>query len=212
MISAEHIQLSIQRAIEGQSNLSPDIHNIRGFSTPTIRRLVNNLCQEADVYLEVGLYCGATFCSSFNPQCVSIGIEDHSQDFSAGFDNVKKELKENVSKFLDRAEEVHIHYEDCFKIDKTKLHADIDILYYDGEHGAINTAKALPWFFDNMANTFLLIADDVRWSSVMAGLIYGFEVVKEKCEIVQEWWLHGEQPNDDPVWHNSVGLFLVKRK
>lgn len=212
MITTDHINLSIQRALDGQSNLGPGIHEIRGFSTQTIRRLVNNLCQGVETYLEVGLYCGATFCSSFNKNTVSIGIEDHSQDFSAGFETVKNELKESLDKFSDRAKEVHIHYEDCFKIDKSKLPDNINALYYDGEHSAINTAKALPFFIDKMADTFLYIADDVRWSSVMAGLIYGFESVKDKCEMVQEWWLHGDQPSDDPIWHNSVALFLIKKK
>lgn len=212
MITPEHIQLSIKRALEGQSNLSPEIHDIRGFSTQTIRRLVNNLTQGAQTYMEVGLYCGATFCSSFNSNCTSIGIEDHSQDFSAGFEQVKKELKENVDKFSELAKEVYIHYEDCFKIDKSLLPSGIDMLYYDGEHSAINTAKALPYFLDNMNDTFLYMVDDVRWGSVMAGLIYGFELVNSKCDIIQEFRLYGEQPNDDPIWHNGVALFLIKKK
>lgn len=210
-MTVEHINLSIKRALEGQSNLSQSQLAVRGFSTPTIRRLFSNLCNlENGTYLEVGLFCGATFISSFNSGMTCIGIENYSQDFSVA--TVKEELEKNISDHSDRAKEVHVLYEDCFAVDKIKLPTDIDIFYYDGEHSAINTAKALPLFIDKMKDTFIYIVDDVRWSSVMSGLIYGFELVKDKCDIIQEWWLHGEQLNDDPIWHNSVAIFLIKKK
>lgn len=212
MISAEHIQLSIQRALEGQSNLSSEIHNIRGFSTPTIRRLINNLCQGAETYLEVGLYCGATFCSSFNKNCTSIGIEDHSQDFSAGFEQVKKELKENVDKFSDMAKEVYVHYEDCFKIDKSLIPGNIDVFMYDGHHDEQFQAAALPHFIDKMADSFIYLVDDWAWKSVFDGTNKGFEELKDKIEIQMHWPLRGYSLENDPIWHNSAGVFLIKKK
>src|SRR5690242_17083526 len=116
MITKEHVDKSIQNAIAGKSNLTEDILSIRGFCTPTIRHLFNNICNIHGAYLEVGLFCGASYISSFNEQCISVGIEDHSQDFSAGFDQVKKELIENVKRHQDRAGGLHVHYVDCFKM------------------------------------------------------------------------------------------------
>jgi hypothetical protein len=212
MITVERVNLSIQRALEGQSNLSQGQIGARGFSTPAMRRLVNNLCQGVDLYLEIGLYCGATFCSSFNKSTTSIGIEDHSQDFSAGFETVKKELQENINSFLDRAKEVKVHYEDCFKMDKTVLPDNIQIYYFDGEHSEESQAKALPHFIDKMADTFLFIVDDWAWPSVFNGTNKGFQEISEKIEIAYHWPLRGYSLQDDPIWHNSVGLFLINKK
>lgn len=214
MITTEHIQQSIEKAIKGESNLTEDILNIRGFSTPTIRKLFNNLCNtEQEInYLEIGLFCGASFCSSFNKNCISIGIEDHSQDFSEGFEKVKKELKDNLDKFSDKAKEVHVHYADCFKMDKALIPDGIDILFWDGEHTLENQSKALPHFFDKMADTFLVVTDDYNWPQVEQGTNNGMAELKDKMEILDCWVLRGYQLQNDLVWHNGVHLLLCKKK
>lgn len=126
-MTIEHIQQSIQKALGGYPNLTDEL-SIRGFSTPTQRRLMANLCENASIYLEVGLYCGATFCSSFNKGLTAIGIENYSQDFSVS--TVKDELTENLSKFSDNAKEAKVYYEDCYKMDLSALPKNIDILYF----------------------------------------------------------------------------------
>ncbi len=214
MITKEHIDISIKRAIEGQSNLSKSQLEVRGFSTPTMRRLVNQLCnmEGRGTYLEVGLFCGGTFVSSFNPNTVSVGVEDHSQDFSAGFELVKKELKENIDAHAERALEIHTHYEDCFKIDITKLPNNIDILFFDGEHSEESQAKALPYYFDRMADTFLFMVDDWAWQPVFDGTNRGLRELQDKMTVEMHWPLRGYSLNDDPIWHNGVALFLINKK
>lgn len=214
MISVEHINKSIEKALRGESNLTQDILNVRGFSTPTIRKLFNCLCDTSEpiTYLEVGLFCGATFCSSFNKNCTSIGIEDHSQDFSEGFEKVKQELKDNLDKFSNRAKEVHVHYEDCFKIDKSKLPNNIDILFYDGYHGEEEQAAALPAFFDKMADKFLWIVDDFNWTYVAKGTDIGLASLKDKINIELCWPLRGYHAENDAIWHNGLNLYLISKK
>lgn len=209
-MTADHIQQSIDNAIAGISNVSKEILDITGFSTPTIRQLFNNLCDIDGTYLEVGLFCGASFCASFNKNCTSIGVEDHSQDFSAGFEQVKKELEENVDRFSDRSKEVQVHYVDCFKMDKSVL-PKIDIYSFDGFHSFDTQSRALPEFLDNMNDTFCFLVDDYSWNYVKAGTLSGFELLKDKIEIQKQWVL-GEGCNNDPIWHNSVAVFLINKK
>lgn len=213
-MTSEHIQLSIKRALEGQSNLSQEQLAVRGFSCPPIRRLFNHLCniEGGVVYLEVGLFCGATFVSSFNPNLTAIGIEDHSQDFSEGFELVKKELKENIDKFSDRAKEVYVHYEDCFKIDKDNLPDNIDIFFYDGNHSEENQAKALPYFFDKMADKFIFIVDDFNWPEVFNGTNRALAELAEKIDVEYAQVLRGYQLQNDPIWHNGLCVYLIKKK
>lgn len=210
-VSIEHIEKSIENALAGKSNLTQDILNVRGFSTPTIRHLFNNLCDIDGTYLEVGLFCGASFCSSFNPNCTSIGVEDHSQDFSAGFELVKQELKENVDRFSERAKEVYVHYVDCFSMDKSVL-PKIDIYSFDGFHSEETQAKALPYFLDNMADRFIWIVDDYNWDYVASGTNIGLQSLSDKIEVEKAWVLRGYHLNNDPIWHNGIVIYLIKKK
>jgi hypothetical protein len=154
-MTEQHINEAIEKALAGKSNLHSSILKARGFSTATQRHLINNLCNIEGTYLEVGLFAGATFCSSFNEKCVSIGIEDLSQDF--GERDIEKELEANISMYSPAAKEVHTHYTDCFDIRMDLIPDGIDIYCYDGEHSSKNQAKALPHFFDKMADAFLYI-------------------------------------------------------
>lgn len=211
MINLDHIKKSIDNALAGKSNLTEEILKIRGFSTETIRHLFNNLCNITGTYLEIGLFCGASFCSSFNKNCTSIGIEDHSQDFSAGFETVKKELKENVDMFSDRSKEVQVHYVDCFNIpDEAILDGSIDIYSYDGFHSFESQAKALPSFLNKMKDKFVFLCDDFSWDYVKAGTLKGFDDLSDKIEIEKQWIL-GEGFQNHSVWHNGLMVCLINK-
>jgi hypothetical protein len=209
MITKEHVDKSIENALSGKSNLTEQQLNVRGFSTNTIRYLFNNICNINGTYLEVGLFCGGTFVSSFNENLNAIGIENYAQDFSVS--SVKEELQANLLSNVTRAKSVKLFYEDCFSIQSDWLPRDIDILFYDGHHDEEFQAKALPYFIDNMANTFLYIADDAHWKSVIDGTAKGIESLIGKIRIDEHWVLSGERDNDDPIWHNGVIMFLISK-
>ncbi len=207
----EHIQQSIDNAVAGKSNLTQEILNIRGFSTPTIRHLFNNLCNIEGNYLEIGLYCGASFVSAFNDGCNCIGIENHFQDFGEGFELVAQELKDNINTFSGRAKDVKVHYDDCFTMDKSVL-PKIDILYYDGFHGFDETAKSLPAFIDNLADKAIVLYDDVSWKQVWQGIDKALFDLKDKIEIEKCWSLRGYYPENDAVWWNGLNVYLINKK
>lgn len=211
-MTIEHIEQSIQKALRGESNLTEEELSIRGFSTPTMRHLWNNLCNTGSqlTYLEAGLYCGATFCSSFNENTVSIGIEDFSQDFSVS--TVKEELASNCIRFALRSKEHHVIPEDCFAMDKGKLPDNIDIFFYDGNHSEEYQAKALPHFFDKMADRFIFIVDDFNWPEVFNGTSKGLNQLADKIIVERVWALRGYNLQDDPAWHNGLCIYLIKKK
>lgn len=211
-MTKEFIDNAIQNAVEGKSNLTQDILNVRGFSTPTIRHLFNNLCNIEGTYLEVGLFCGASFCASFNKNCTAIGIEDHSQDFSEGFEKVKEELKDNLRMFKYRAKEVQVHYADCFSIDKSLLPDNINIYSYDGWHSEEHQTKALPYFFDKMADKFIWIIDDINWDYVWTGTNNGLIQLRDYIEVEHCRVLRGYQLQNDPIFHNGVAIYLINKK
>jgi len=209
-MTIEHISNSIYKALQGYPKLDEGELDVHGFSTPTQRRLFHNLCEEAGTYLEVGLFCGGTFCSSFNDGLTAIGIEDYSQDFSR--QTVKKELEENVEKFKHKAKDVIVHYKDCFKIDKETLPKNIDILFYDAHHDEIYQQMALPYYVDNMADRFLYLVDDYNWKQVSDGTKKGLAELSDKIEIEYEVVLRGTFENNDPIYHNGIAIFLINKK
>lgn len=211
-MTSQHIQESIDKALKGESSLTQDQLSVRGFSTPTIRHLFSNLCNIEGTYLEIGLFCGATFVSSFNSKLTSIGIEDHSQDFSEGFELVKKELKENIDKFSGNAKEVQVHYADCFAMDKSLLPDNIDIYFFDGFHSFETQFKALPSFLDKMANKFIWVVDDLNWPYVSEGTNAALKGLEDKIDVEGCWILRGYHLNNDSVWHNGIGLYLINKK
>lgn len=211
MVNAEHIQKSIDNALAGISNLTQDILSVRGFSTPTIRHLFNNLCNIIEgKYLEVGLYCGATFCSSFNKDTISVGIEDFSQPFGIG--TVKEELQKNIHDNLHKARGVKLINGDCFSDGILSEPFKFNIIFYDANHDEENQEKALPYFLDKMAERFIYIVDDTNWEPVITGLVKGMVSINEKIEVIDEWNMVGESICDDPVWHNGVRIFLINKK
>lgn len=209
-MTKEHIDRSIKDALGGISNLTESELAVGGFSTPTMRHLFNNLTNISGTYLEVGLWMGGTFVSSFNKNLISIGIENYSQDF--GVVGVKDHLEKNIADHKHIAKDIQLHFEDCFTMDKSVLPKNIDIFFYDGVHHELEQSKALPHFIDNMADTFIYIVDDWSWDAVFKGTNIGFEILKDKIEIIYHLPLRGYSLQDDPVWHNSVALFLIKKK
>lgn len=212
MINAQHIEKAIEKTLKGESNLTDDILSIRGFSTPMIRKLINNICNISGKYLEVGLLCGATFCASFNKNCESYGIEDFSQNFQEDIPNYDaEEMQSNISKYMERAKAVSVRMESFLDIDKGTLPGDIDIYFYDGEHGIECQSVALPEFFDNMAQKFAFIVDDCEWPQVVDGTGVGFKFLRNKISIEKKWELR-DPDEETRIWANGVNIYLISKK
>lgn len=209
MINIEHIENSISKALEGNSNLTNKELSVGGFSTPTMRHLFNNLCNIDGKYLEVGLYMGGTFVASFNKNLLSIGVEDYSQNF--GVSEIKETLKSNINNHCNRAKQVDLYFDDFFKIDTNEFPKEIDILFYDGNHDEEYQAKALPFILDNMADKFIMLVDDYNWESVSNGTKKALDELSDKIKIEQFWHLKGRSNNDDEIWHNGVSIFLINK-
>lgn len=213
-LTVQHIEQSIQKALRGESNLTEAELSIRGFSTNTMRHLWNNLCNTENplVYLEIGLYCGATFCSSFNKNTVSVGVENYSQDF--GVNSVKEELNNNIITLGEKASAVKFYDLDCFNmVNQMPLIPDnVGIYFYDGNHKQDFQAKALSLFLDKMANKFIFIVDDFNWAEVFNGTNMGFEELKDKIDIEYCQVLRGYSLQDDPIYHNGLAIYLINKK
>lgn len=213
-LTPEHVNESIAFALRGHSNLDPAILDVLGFATPTMRRMFSNLCHMDGLkYLEVGTYCGATFVSAFNNNPIhAIGIDNFCQTWNPGRD-IKAECMANRDRFITLiTKSVHFFEGDCFNPALlSQIGSGVDIFYFDGDHTREAQARAMPHFFNLLSDTFLFIVDDYNWPDVESGTDDGLKAVASKITIIHSQCLVGEIRQDDPIWHNGVGLFLCKK-
>lgn len=206
-----HIAKSIERALRGESYLDPDVLEIKGFATPTMRHLFSNLCHIKDlVYLEIGAHCGASFVSAFNNNPIhAIGIDDFTQPFNEP--DFRQQLADNLNRWKDTAKKVDFYDTDCWKLDRDLL-PWVDVFYYDGEHSYASQARALPAFVEQMSPNFIYIVDDFQWDDVKRGTEDGLKALHPYIKIEQEWHLQGEDGrNDHPIWWNGLAIYLISK-
>lgn len=206
-----HVEESIEKALHGESKLDAETLAIKGFSTPTMRHLFNNLCSPDDtVYLEVGAWFGASACAAMcgNVLLSSYVVEDYSQDFSET--GVRASLLASLSAVLQKTWQLTFIEQPCYEIDLALIERPVSIFFFDGEHGRPSQARALPYFFEVMEDTFLFMVDDTNWDPVQLGTADGFAELEGRLKIEHEWKLRTARP-DDPIWHNGLDIYVISK-
>lgn len=218
---AYHVEESIRRARRGDSMLDSETLAVKGFSTPTMRHLFNNLCFPGTtelttgdeiglVYLEVGAWFGASACAAMcgNKALTSFVVEDFSQDFSEP--NVRETLLANLEAVRPKTGSLTFIEQPCYAMDMALIDKPVSIFFFDGEHGRESQGKALPHFFEKMTPKFLFMVDDTNWEAVQQGTADGFVALEGRLKIEKEWKLR-TNGQDDPVWHNGLDIYLISK-
>lgn len=195
----------IDDSIAGKSKLIPDILSIQGMSSARNRHLLNNILNRPAVnYLEIGVWHGSTFISAmYKNEVNSAYAIDNWSEYND---------QESKRSFINNCQEFDINnyslFEcDAFQLDLSLIKDKINIYFYDGDHNQDETRKALTYFLPVLADKFLFIADDYRWSGVNVGVNQG---IKEcKLKIVRKWELDSNG-NDKDGWWNGLGIFILK--
>jgi hypothetical protein len=212
-ILIEHVNQSISAALRHQSWIHAEALDVKGFTSGVMIRLFANLVHlpiENPAYLEVGLYCGKSFCACMNnsPTLNLYGVEDFSQDF--GDPSVRPQLEANIEKFKGDARSVTVINSDAFKVDLKDIKHKIQVYCFDGEHSYESQKKAIPYYLDAMDDTWVFICDDFDWSGPSRGTKDALAELKDKVKIEREWILTDGVP-DSPTWHNGLGIFVLSK-
>ena len=180
---------------------------------------MNNLCsQEGAVYLEVGVFAGATFCAAVqnNDMVAAYANDNWSQpdlqpareDLSISLENVTvdtfvENLQENITtESLDF--DIQVLNGDSSKLGKKDFKHDVNIIFYDGD----NSEQKMREFFLNMLDftedIFTLVVDDANVEENVAITKRFIEAMNLK--VLYERELLNEQ-EDISMWWN--GLYVV---
>lgn len=169
----DKVNNSIYRANKGISRLTNEILAIEGMSSYKIRHFLNNIIDEKSRFLEIGTWKGSTLISALyknNPE-YSLSVDNWSEIF---YNFYKKNWKDTcfASKdFFINCNE-HLGYvpnfieSDCFELDKSNI-KDINIYLYDGPHDDISQYKAIDYFYECLADEFILMIDDYNFTNVV---------------------------------------------
>ena len=214
-------QRAIIEAEAGRSALPPAGLALEGYSSPTVRHFLNNLCRFPSVrYLEVGTWKGSTLMSaSYGNDGRFTAIDDFShhvqsrregQEARAALARVRRRVRGHCR--------TRFHDSDCWDQGlRRRLPRGVNVYFYDGRHTYEDQYRAFTHFDPVLASPYLGVVDDwnrpyVRQATRDALAHLGHEVVWERELFTRGWFrqhLTGEWTL--PHWFNGL-LVAVLRK
>jgi len=188
----QHVDTSIRLADARQSRLDRAAFQARGFTSPKVRHLLNNLGNLDGLdYLEVGVHRGATFIATNyrNTLSSAVAIDNWSEFDDDG--TVKTEFLHHCGTLL-RPDAYQFIEQDCFTVTRKQLPAPVNFYFYDGEHSHESQRLALTHFYPMLDDEFLFLVDDYTWKSAKSGTEQAIaeldlDVLFEQ-ELVDGWW------------------------
>lgn len=211
MITIDDIKGAIGEAFTESRDLFP-IDSVRHLTGNRNRHFLNAIASRADHYLEVGVYCGASFSAAIYKNQnlkMAIAIDSWAENFGGGAEP-KKEFFEAMDKYLPPNFNWQLYQQNCW--DVTELPVKPDVFYYDGAHDEKSQERALTHFGKMCADQFVYICDDYNpysphWQQVVRGTkkgLSGFNVLWE-AEIISTG-------DSRPDWWNGMYVGLLSQK
>jgi hypothetical protein len=196
-----NLQLAFERSERLESKIPKEyIEKLTGLSSPKVWHLLNNLCSEADTYLEIGTYMGSSLMAALYGNSVSATAVDNfcMKPHTRGhFFNNTKHLQFT---FIEQ---------DCFTIKPNIFVKPIELYFFDGEHTYEAQYKALDHFLSAMKNEFVYIVDDWTNQPVKEGT---FDAIQKNNIDVLEMIERGEgKLKDKDGWWCGVAAFKLRK-
>ena len=188
----QHVETSIEHGDRMTSKLDRAAFQARGFTSPKVRHLLNNLGSLDGLdYLEVGVHRGATFvATNYKNTLASATAVDNWSEF-ADDGKVKGEFLHHCSTLLAPGSYRFLE-QDCFTVTREQFRAPINFYLYDGEHSFDAQRKALTHYYALLDDAFIFLVDDFSWETARSGTEeaigeLGLERVYER-ELTEGWW------------------------
>ena len=181
------------------------MYNIPGLTSPKVQKFLNGICKEANSYLEVGSYLGATSVAALDGNKLKAYFVDQwdqpiqtaRDDLGDLPENSKDTFISNVKKYKGN-NTINIFDSDLFNVDRSELE-DIEVFFYDGPHDFETTSRAVQYYAKTLAKDAILIFDDANFDGVVHGANDGLDkaglyprykriILTDKLENVNEMW------------------------
>jgi hypothetical protein len=164
------LRRQIRRAYKLESRMSiPEMEALLAGKRKTSKAvlcLLNNICEDVDSYLEVGLYEGATLCAAVLRNDIrATGIEDFSwREAKLGKDTLLK----NVERHRRTSTSVNLIFKSFRDVDPAEI-GDVDVYFYDADHTRVSQYYGLIHFRKTFSKRVILIVDDYDNTNAQLG-------------------------------------------
>lgn len=207
----ERVDQAIEDAQNNRSRLPVEAGQVEGMIGMHVRHLLNNLCSiPGTVYLEVGLYLGASFVAALsgNPFHHAYGIDNWDNTIEPSLrQGDKAKFLETISRFLGSAKDrFDIVDSDAMAVPHEWFDHAPNILYYDGDHS--KTAQALSHLWPICDGTSIVLLDDWQLSDVRRDWL-AFTSSPD-VQVVHEWTLECSR-RDTATWWCGFHIAIVER-
>jgi hypothetical protein len=208
---------AIAEAEKGRSRLPPAVLALEGYSSPTVRHFLNNLCSFAGAnYLEVGTWKGSTLMSaSYANAGRFTAVDDFSHHVvSPREGRAARERLRRVRRQFQRQCRVDFHESDCWAPALLRrLPRGINVYFYDGRHTYEDQYRAFTHFEPVLAPRYIAVVDDwnrpyVRAATREALRDLGHQLVWER-EFFTRGWYRQHATGQWPAAHWFNGMFVA---
>jgi hypothetical protein len=186
---------------------------IEGLTSNRMQKLITNLSDISNNYLEIGSFLGATASAALHSNKLSSAtfIDNWKQNIQPQngqiLPNNRKESFLNNIQSINSKTKIEVIDSDLFEVDTSNIR-DIDFVFYDGPHDPETTYNAVLRFKDCLCEESILLFDDANWKGVVDGarqgiIDSGYGILFEKI------WLNDEESKEQ--WWNGFYLVVVRK-
>jgi hypothetical protein len=155
--------------------------DIPGLTSTRVQSLINGLAGKLGSYLEVGSYLGSTGAAALKDNKIKAYFVDNwKEDVTPITQNGTNIVKNKKDKFISnirpyiKDNDVMLFDSHMFAVNTSDI-KDVKFFFYDGPHDPVNTANAVQYYKDCLADTAVIIFDDANWDGVVKGATDGIK-------------------------------------
>ena len=205
-MDTELLKQLIAEAEQGKPELTPELVNFEGgLSSPKVRRLLNALCSQPDArYLEIGIHTGSTFIPAVYGNTAQATCIDNWKMYEGAYDQFMRNKRA-----LLKGRKVKVINQDCFTLDVATLPQDINVYFYDGDHGREAQRQAIFRYAPVLADRCVILIDDANWEEPREETK---KVISDLgWKVLYEVLLPGDYNGSAAGWWNGLLVELIEK-
>lgn len=198
---------SVDAAECGRSKCPEDVLMLRGFSSPKIRRFMNQVnAYGPHTYLEIGTWSGSTFIPAlYDNNIKGVSIDNWSQfgpEECNGYD-AKKDLNDRLLYYGSHLGQYQLIDRDCFGMTEEER-PESNVFLYDGAHEEATTQLGIWHYGKKNKHPFILIVDDIELTPTVKA---GCDKALEAFKVEKSWHL-----KKSDGYHEGQAVFVLSPK
>lgn len=185
------------------------MYSVPGLTSRKVQKFLNSICSEANTYLEVGSYLGATAVAALDGNNLDAYFVDKWEEQIQAFrddivlpPNSKETFIQNVKKYKGQ-NRINVFQCDLFDVDLSEI-KPIDVFFYDGPHDYKTTSEAIEYYSKAFNKDCIVIVDDANFDGVVAGAENA--ISKINCDVRYKKIILNDIESEEEWWN---GLFIA---